>query len=131
MIQSLGIDLQPFDKTLFLNEIGQRILDKIKENIRLGINNDGDNFASYSKSYASFSGKNKVDFDMTGRLLSQLAWKIEQGKLYIFADGDRKEVAEDLNKRKNWSFLDWGKLLDEELSKAIQEHIDNKIKEEL
>jgi len=101
-------DIQTFDVQKQMARLAQLIYNKILENIKNGVNNDNEMFIPYSKSYAKIKGQNKVDLQVTGRMLSSLKMMFSNNEIIIGVVGDRNEVAEKLNQHKNWSFLTWG-----------------------
>ena len=101
-------DIQTFDVQKQMAKLAQLLYNKILENIKNGINNDGEMFIHYSDSYAKIKGQNKVDLKVTGRMLSSLKMMFRNNEIIIGVVGDRNEVAEKLNQHKNWSFLTWG-----------------------
>lgn len=104
-------DIQTFDVQKEMAKLAQLIYNKILENIKNGVNNDGKTFIPYSQGYAKQKGQNKVDLQVTGRMLSSLKMMFRNNEIIIGVVGERNEVAEKLNQHKNWSFLTWGKTL--------------------
>lgn len=104
----ISTDLQTFEVQKEMAKLAQLLYNKILENIKNGINNDGEVFIPYSSSYAKIKGQNKVDLKVTGRMLSSLKMNFRSNEIVIGVVGERNEVAEKLNQHKNWSFLTWG-----------------------
>lgn len=102
--------------------IAQKIYDKVLDNIKRGLNNDGEPFISYEPKYAAKKG-GKVDLKDTGRMLSQLKLKIGNNKIQIAVIGNRAEVAFYLNQHKNWQFMEWGITLEQAYQDAVVEYV--------
>ena len=121
----IATNIQTMDVQKIVAKVAQKIKDKIIENIKNGINNDGEPFIPYQSSYAKIKGQTKVDLKVTGRLLNSFGIKFKGSEIMIGVFGDRNQIAEYLNLHKNWSFLKWGKLLDdvyrETMKEAVQE----------
>jgi hypothetical protein len=97
------------------------LIDKIKENLKSGVNNDGETFHQYSRAYAKEKGQNLVDMKDTGLMIQQLKARLENGQIKIAVVGSRAQIAFELCRKHNWNFLAWGKLLAEVYDKVIRE----------
>ena len=113
--------LQTFDAHKVIAKVGQQLLDSVIENIKKGVNNDGQSYIPYAPSYAVTKGRSMPDLKVTGRMLSSLNVMFKSTEMVIGVFGDRNQVAEYLNAHKNWSFLTWGKLLDVVYEKVMDE----------
>ena len=122
----INIEIKPIflDYKEFLQILATKLKAKILENVKSSVNNNAEPFAPYSGT-AKKSGP--VDLNETGRMLSQLNAIVEDKNIVIGVFGDRAEVAEKLNITKNWSFLTWGKTLDEVYTEALQSYVKTKM----
>lgn len=102
--------------------IADRIKNRILRNIKEGVNNNGQQLMPYSPGYAKKAGQRIPDFSDTGRMLSQLKAIVHSNYFEIGIMGNRADIANELNKRKNWTFLKWGVLLDEEYQQAMKDY---------
>ena len=110
-------------------KIGQAIKDQIIENIKKGVDNNGRALIPYSKGYAATNGA-KVDFKVTGRMLSQLKVIIKDNKIIVGVIGDRAQIAYELGKRKdkNWDFTSWGSTLALAYERVMKEEFEKAFK---
>lgn len=121
---NLTIDIQKL-----MAKIGQAIKDQIIENIKNGVDNNGRALIPYSKGYAATNGA-KVDFKVTGRMLSQLKVIIKDNKIIVGVIGDRAQIAYELGKRKdkNWDFTSWGSTLALAYERVMKEEFEKVFK---
>lgn len=121
---NLTIDIQKL-----MAKIGQAIKDQIIENIKKGVDNNGRALIPYSKGYAATNGA-KVDFKVTGRMLSQLKVIIKGNKIIVGIIGDRAQIAYELGKRKdkNWDFTSWGSTLALAYERVMKEELEKVFK---
>jgi len=121
---NLTIDIQKL-----MAKIGEAIKQQIIENIKKGVDNNGQALIPYSKGYAATNGA-KVDFKVTGRMLSQLKVIIKDNKIIVGIIGDRAQIAYELGKRedKNWDFTSWGTTLALAYDRVMKEELEKVFK---
>lgn len=118
----MTVDVVKIDTIKLIAYVADRIKNRILKNIKQGVNNNGQPLMPYSSGYAKKVGYRIPDFSDTGRMLSQLKSVIHSNYFEIGIMGNRADIANDLNKRKNWTFLRWGALLDEEYKEAMKDY---------
>lgn len=122
----INIEIKPIflDSKEFIQILATKFKEKIIDNIKNSVNNNADPFAPYS---ATSKKSGHVDLNETGRMISQINAIVEDKNIIVGVFGDRAEVAKKLNITKNWSFLTWGKTLDEVYSETLQRYVKTKM----
>ena len=121
MIVSFEPKMKFINLESFLKTICDRIHKKVLYLIANSTNTNGEQYEAYSPSYTKKTGKQTVDLKVTGLLISQIKLKITGRRFIIDVVGARSEVADYLNKHKNWSFLSWGTELENEYKQACDD----------
>lgn len=121
---NLTIDIQKL-----MAKIGQAIKDQIIANIQKGVDNNGQALIPYSRSYMAIKG-GRVDFEVTGRMLSQLKVILRDGKITVGIIGDRSMIAYYLGQKadKNWDFTSWGSTLALAYERVMKEEFEKVFK---
>lgn len=125
MITSFEPKMKFIDLKSFLLYVGNRIHQKVLSLISQSKNTNGESYMAYSPEYSKKTGKQVVDLKVSGLLISQIKLKITDRRFIINVVGGRSDVAEYLNKHKNWSFLDWGTELEKEYQTAVNDFFQN------
>ncbi len=118
-----------FDIQRIMAKIGQAIKDQIIANIQKGVDNNGRTLIPYSRSYMAIKG-GRVDFEVTGRMLSQLKVILRDGKITVGIIGDRSMIAYYLGQKanKNWDFTSWGSTLALAYERVMEEELEKVFK---
>ena len=121
MITSFEPKMKFIDLESFLTYVGDRIHKKVLFLVANSTNTNGEQYEAYSPTYSKKTGKQTVDLKVTGLLISQITMRITSRRFIIGVVGARSEVADYLNKHKNWSFLSWGSELENEYKQAVDD----------
>ncbi len=121
MITSFEPKMKFIDLESFLNYVGNRIHQKVLILISQSKNTNGETYQAYGPLYSKKTGKQIVDLKVSGLLISQIQLRITGRRFIINVVGGRSEIADYLNKHKNWSFLDWGSELENEYKTAVDD----------